>query len=471
MAYNNSAMEPRIQYAQTKDGVSIAYCVMGEGRPLVLPSAWPFCHLEAEWWVPTYRLWHERLAEKTRLIRYDPRGSGLSQRDVDDLSVDARLQDLEAVADHLGLDTVDLLGYGVSGHVAVTYAVRHPDRVAHLVLYDSYARSSDVRQIPQLQGLIALSNTDWDLFTETVAQVFFGWSAGEHARKFAGYLRECITPERGRIALAKSFATDVSDLLPQVSTPTMVLRAREGVFPGAESTRSLASAIPNASMTTLDGVWITSNEIVEASVRTLHQFLGVGEEAAAADAMPAEPAAVHTILFTDVEGSTALTQRLGDAKARELLREHERMVREALKAHGGAEVKTMGDGFMASFSSATKALHCAIAMQRAFAAHNESAEEPIRVRIGLNAGEPIAEDDPDGRSDLFGTAVNEAARITATAKGGEILVSNVVRELAKGKDFLFADRGEASLKGFDEPVRLYDVRWRADPPYGGRPAG
>ena len=110
---------------------------------------------------------------------------------------------------------------------------------------------------------------------------------------------------------------------------------------------------------------------------------------------------------------------------------------------------------MASFSSATKALECAIAMQRAFANHNETAEEPIKVRVGLNAGEPIAEDE-----DLFGTAVNEAARITAAAKGGEILVSDVVRQLAKGKDFFFSDRGEANLKGFDEPVRLYEVRWR-----------
>ena len=453
-------MEPRIQYAKTTDGVSIAYCVMGEGRPLVHASGWPFCHLEAEWWVPTYRFWHERLAEKTRLVRYDTRGSGLSQRDVDDLSLDARLLDLEAVTDHLGLDTLDLMGYGNAGQVAISYAVRHPDRLAHLILSDSFARASDFLQIPQLQGLMALSNTDWDLFTETVAQVFFGWSAGEPSRKFAGYLRECITPERGRLALAASLASDVSDLLPQVSTPTMVLRAREGVFPGAESTRSLASAIPNASMTTLDGVWITSNEIVEASVRTLHQFLGVGEEAAAADAMPAEPAAVHTILFTDVEGSTALTQRLGDAKARELLREHERMVREALKAHGGSEVKTMGDGFMASFSSATKALHCAIAMQRAFAAHNESAEEPIRVRIGLNAGEPIAEDDPDGRSDLFGTAVNLAARICSQAEAGQILAPIVVRELAAGKQFMFADLGETELRGFEDPVRMYELRWR-----------
>jgi class 3 adenylate cyclase len=133
------------------------------------------------------------------------------------------------------------------------------------------------------------------------------------------------------------------------------------------------------------------------------------------------------------------------------------MVREALKAHGGSEVKALGDGFMTSFSSATKALECAIAMQRAFAAHNEAAEEPIKVRVGMNAGEPIAEDD-----DLYGTAVNEAARITATAKGGEILVSDVVRQLVKGKDFLFSDRGEVSLKGFDEPVRLYEVRWEPE---------
>ncbi len=122
----------------------------------------------------------------------------------------------------------------------------------------------------------------------------------------------------------------------------------------------------------------------------------------------------------------------------------------------------MGDGFMASFSSATKALECAITMQRAFAAHNDTAEEPIKVRIGLNAGEPIAEDDPDGRSDLFGTAVILAARIAAKAEGGEILTSDTVRGLVAGKRFLFADRGDTALRGFEDPVRLYEVRWREE---------
>jgi len=193
---------------------------------------------------------------------------------------------------------------------------------------------------------------------------------------------------------------------------------------------------------------------MEAALAAIDEFLGEGEPSpAGAEAHAA--GGLCTILFTDVEGSTALTERLGDAKARQVLRNHEHIVREALRAHGGAEVKAMGDGFMASFSSATRALECAIAMQKAFAAHDdEHPETPIRVRVGLNAGEPIAEDE-----DLFGTAVNVAARIAAQAKGKEILVANVVKELAAGKGFLFADRGEVALRGFEGPVRLYEVRW------------
>ena len=144
------------------------------------------------------------------------------------------------------------------------------------------------------------------------------------------------------------------------------------------------------------------------------------------------------------------------------MRQHERLTREALKAHGGSEVKTMGDGFMASFGSATKALECAIALQQSFEEHNASSTEPIRVRIGLNAGEPIAEDDPGGRGDLFGTAVNMAARIAAKADAGEILASNVVRELVAGKEFLFNDRGDTELRGFEDPVRLFEVRWQEE---------
>jgi len=138
-----------------------------------------------------------------------------------------------------------------------------------------------------------------------------------------------------------------------------------------------------------------------------------------------------------------------------VLREHERITREMLRQHGGAEVKTDGDGFMASFTSATKAVECAVALHKAFAAHNGAVTEPILIRAGLNVGEPIEED-----GDYFGSAVILAARIKDQASGGEILVPEALRHMLSGKKFVYADRGEVLLKGFGDPVRLYEVRWR-----------
>ncbi|MEE9254055.1 MAG: adenylate/guanylate cyclase domain-containing protein, partial [Pseudomonadales bacterium] len=216
--------------------------------------------------------------------------------------------------------------------------------------------------------------------------------------------------------------------------------------------RELASRLADVRFIPLEGSGSSAAQSqADRKVREIREFLGLEpltkKGAAAAPDM-------YTILFTDIESSTALTQRLGDEKARDVLREHERIVREQLSAHAGAEVKTMGDGFMASFGSASGALECAIAMQKAFAAYNQLAEEPVRIRVGLNAGEPIAEED-----DLFGTAVILAARIAAKADGGEILVSDVVRQLVAGRSFMFNDRGETELRGFEDPVRVYEVRW------------
>jgi len=163
----------------------------------------------------------------------------------------------------------------------------------------------------------------------------------------------------------------------------------------------------------------------------------------------------RTILWTDIVGHTEMMQRLGDAKGRDVLREHERITRELLKQHSGAEVKTMGDGFLASFGSVMQAMECAIALQRAFATHTETMPEPLHVRVGLNAGEPIEED-----GDLFGATVILASRIAAKAGAGEILVSDTVRGLLSGKGYLFGDRGEFVPKGFADAVRLYEVNWR-----------
>jgi class 3 adenylate cyclase len=253
---------------------------------------------------------------------------------------------------------------------------------------------------------------------------------------------------------------DVAALLPEVRARTLVLHRRQIPWLSLEAASYIASHIPEAELVVLEGAsGAYALEDSEPVFRAVDEFLGGSESAPAVGGAEQRAASgLCTILFTDVEGSTALTERLGDAKAREVLRNHERIVREALRAHGGAEVKAMGDGFMASFSSATRALECAIAIQRAFAAlDDEHPETPIRVRIGLNAGEPIAEDE-----DLFGTAVIMAARIAAQAQGGEILASDVVRQLVAGKGFLFADRGEVALRGFEGPVRLYEVRWEEE---------
>ena len=456
-------MEPRIQYAQTADGVSIAYWTLGEGTPFVHMPSTPYNPTLRAWHTPEGRRWCEHLAEKRKFVRYDDRGFGHSEHEVTDYSFDALVLDLEAVVDRVAPDKVALFGYFQSGPVAIAYAVRHPERVSHLILWGSSARGADFFR---LQSLSQLAEEDWEFYTETLAHATFGWSEPERARQYAAYLRESATPGALRAAADAAYEVDVTELLPRVRSRTLVMQRRGMTSPGMDVARSLAARIPDARLAVSEGESVmpySADVDMDAALATIDEFLGEGEEPAGT-AEPPEAGAFRTVLFTDVEGSTAMTQRLGDAKAREVLREHERITRSALATHGGSEVKTMGDGFMASFSSAVRALECAVAMQRAFAEWNAGVgarhASPLQVRIGLNAGEPIAEDDPGGRSDLFGTAVIRTARIAALAQGGEILVANVVRELAEGKGFMFGDRGEVALRGFDDPVRLFEVRWR-----------
>ncbi len=455
-------MDPAIEYAHAVDGNSIALWSVGDGPPFVSMPNVPWSHIELEWLLPESRHWFLRLAEKMTLIRYDSRGSGSSDREAVDYSLDAHVSDLEAVVNHLGLETFNLFGPLHSGPAAIAYAANHPERVSRLILWCTYASGArEYSSSPQLQATRALLDQDWEVYTETLAHVSWGWSAGEKAREFASFIRQAVTRDvvtKIRDAIDKY---DVVNLLQRVASPTLILHRRQFSLPRPDVARRLASTIPNARLVLLEGrspaPYLGDTESV---FEALGAFLGVefetAQQAVGPDHRPI------TILFTDVEGSTALTGRLGDLAARDLLREHERITRDALNAHGGAEVKTMGDGFMASFPSVTKALECSIALQQAFAQHNESADEPINVRIGLNAGEPIRENDPGGRGDLFGTAVNMAARIAAQAQAGEILASNVVRELVAGKGFLFNDRGDTELRGFEDPVRLYEVRWRAE---------
>ena len=455
-------MEPGIQYARTSDGVNIAFWTMGEGRPLIAMPSMPWSHLQFEWSIPEIRRWYEDLGRGRSVVRYDGRGFGLSQREVDSMSLDAQVLDLEAVVERLGVQHFDLYAGLHSGPVAIAYATRWPERVVHLVLFCSYADGEAYGSSPLSQATRPIIHQDWEFYTEAVARLLLGWSDPDAARRFAGLMRECTTPEMAHRALSATTTFDVTELLSSVRTPTLVMHRRELRIATLDNARTLAAGIPNARLTVVEGASVAPYlDDMEAVVREVDAFL-IGRPAAAERpraSTGANSGALRTILFTDVESSTALTQQLGDEGARDLLRAHERIVRQELRDHNGAEIKTMGDGFMASFGSAIAAVACAIKLQLRLAAQNESANQPIVIRVGINAGEPIAEDD-----DLFGTTVIAAARIGAQARGGEILVSDVVRQLVAGKGFSFTDRGEAVLQGFDDPMRLHEVRWKQDRP-------
>ncbi len=448
-------MEPRIQYAQSEDGMSIAYWTLGNGEPLVYAPILPFSHIQLEWGMPECRRWYELLAAGRQLVRYDGRGFGLSDRDATDFTLEAQLLDLSAVVDKLDLGRFVLFGATDSGMTAIAYAAQNPDRVSHLILWCTWAKRADVSASPRTKALRALLDQDWDFYTETVASALLGWPAEAEARRFAAFYRQCCTPEVLRRVVEAAYEMDVSALLPAVQCPTLVLHRRDLPSPELSVVKELAKKIPNASLALLEGSSpIPFMEDMGPVLTATHEFLGDVDSPALRVPIADRPAPV-TIIFTDIVGSTDLTRRLGDADAQEVLRIHNTIVREALKAHAGTEIKHTGDGLMASFRSSAAAVDFSIMVQRRVHAHAESEpDRAFRVRIGVNAGEPVAEE-----RDLFGTAVQLARRICDEADAGQVLVSDVVRGLTAGKGFVYSDTGQHSLRGFEEPARLYEVRW------------
>ncbi len=265
-------MDPRIQYTRTADGVSIASWTLGGGKPLVYLAGGPWNHIEL-WQVPECQRWYDRLAQQRMLVRYDMRGTGLSERKVSDYSLDARVLDVESVVDCLGLEDFALLGAADGGPVAVTYAVRHPERVSRLVLWCTWARSADIKS-PRIRAWLSLLDQDWELMTETCAHIVLGWSAGELGRQAAQHLRESVTPEALRAAFMESGEFDITALLARVNVPTLVVTRREIPWIPADAARTLASGIPGARLTVLEGQW-TAPYLgdTEAAAVAIEEFL------------------------------------------------------------------------------------------------------------------------------------------------------------------------------------------------------
>jgi class 3 adenylate cyclase/pimeloyl-ACP methyl ester carboxylesterase len=388
----------------------------------------------------------------------DLRGTGLSQHDVSDESLEALAADLAAIVKSEGLADYDLWGgMGMCG-VTITHAVAYPQQVKSLVLLSPYARGLDFRSPDSVRTMTDLiAGGGWSIARRNILAVNLPSGPPDATEWAERWLRKA-SPERFLAGLQRELAIDVRELLPRIKARTLILHRRGLKFVPASAAKSVAAGIRGSTLAMLEGdaafPWVNPQQLL----RPVMEFLDGrtpgtgGGESARGTAPQIQAGALRSVLFTDLVGHTEMMSRLGDERGRAVLREHEDITRNVLKQHGGTEVKTMGDGFMASFGSVTKAVECAVALQRAFA---EREGEPLAVRVGLNAGEPIEED-----GDLFGATVILASRIAAKAGAGEILVADTVRGLCSGKGFLFADRGEFVAKGFEEPVRVYEVSWR-----------
>jgi class 3 adenylate cyclase/pimeloyl-ACP methyl ester carboxylesterase len=461
-------MEPEIRYTTTSDGVSIAYYVMGDGPSIVRASATFGSHVLLERSMPGNRPGMEALERRHRVVRYDGRGSGLSQRESSDFSLGSRLLDLESVVDHLGLERFALEGPYHSGLAAVVYAVQHPERITHLILSDAFARGRDRYEAsPATRARAAMRPTtkdEWEYYALSAASADFQFSDSDRAKERATLIQASMEPAAMLAFHDATLEIDVTDLLSQIRVPTLVICRPSRQYAQPKSSQLLASRIPDSRLAVLE-TW-TGTGINEEWLRVIGEFLGdvappdeaseaprAAETAAAPTASaPATASGVAVVLFTDIVDSTALTERLGDTVFRTASRALDEAMRAAMREAGGAPVdgKVLGDGVMGVFMSASQAIAAA---RRCI---ELSAESELRLHVGLHAGDVIHE-----KGNVYGGAVNIASRICGLSAPGEVLVSDIVRGLARTSAGVeFEDRGEQALKGIDDAVRVYEVRWR-----------
>jgi class 3 adenylate cyclase/pimeloyl-ACP methyl ester carboxylesterase len=444
--------EPQIRYTKTNDGVSIAYFTMGEGRPCFVSSPLTFAHVGLEMRIPAIAALYERVAAESMVIRWDPRNYGMSQRGVERLGIEDWARDVTAVGDSLGLDEFDVLA--INAPYPAVLAAQQPGRIRRLVLaVPPPVRLADLFANENQAAVRSLAATNWEVFTETHAHFLQGWNPNPDL-PFAQFIRESVDQADYLRVMAAWREWDATPYLPLVSCPTLVVSGGNN----SKIAREYAAAIPGARF--LD-VEVGASNLVAAILSTrnsaIEEFLREGTADARTTLRPdrvptprQKATGSAVILFTDIADSTALTERLGDARFRDASRALDAGLRGAIRECGGTTVdaKTLGDGVLATFGSAAQAIDGA---RRCLAL---SAASEFGVHIGLHAGDVIRED-----GNVFGGAVNIAARICGLSAPGEILVSDVVRGMARSSaGVTFDDRGEQEMKGVGDPVRVYAVR-------------
>jgi class 3 adenylate cyclase len=438
-------MNASIRYARSGD-VNIAYQVTGEGPfDLVLVPGF-FSHLEIDREHPAYAHFLERLGSFARLICFDKRGTGLSDRGVGLPDIETRMDDVRAVMDAAGSEQAALFGYSEGGPMCIVFAATYPHRVRAVVLYGTYVKRSDPDEdypwAPTSDERQRVAHELEETWGENVDLSTMWPSAGPvEAAWFQRRGRASLSPAGARDLILMNSKADVRDLLSSVQCPTLVLHRTGDLDARVEEGRYIAAGIPRARFVELAGddhaPAVDPDQILDEA----EEFLTGVRPAPTSDRVLA------TILFTDLVGSTERAHALGDASWATLLSAHNDAVRRALARFSGDEIDTAGDGFLALFDGPARAIRCALEIREALAALG------LDVRSGVHTGEVERRADDKPR----GIAVHVGSRITSLAGAGEVLVSSTTRDLVAGSGLEFEDRGEHELKGIEGSRRVFEA--------------
>jgi len=441
---------PETRYARSGD-VMVAYQVLGQGPfDVVIAPPW-VSHVELVWEIASWTALLRGFAEHARVLLFDKRGTGLSDRVAGVPTLEERSDDIRAVMEAAGSERAAVFGASESVPMSVVFAASHPERVAALVLYGGMARqlwAPDYRFGYTEREARKAIEEEFEAFVtpgglEALVRDRLPSVSEKEVRAWARMFRYGASPGSVEALNRMNIANDVRDVLPLVSAPTLVFHHRADPEVRAEHGHYLAQHIPGAAYVELDG---DTHILTAATVQQLLAEAVPFLQAAASQEAPEPEKVLATVLFSDIVGSTTRAAELGDARWRELLAAHHARVRAQLARFRGVELDTAGDGFFARFDGPARAIRCAQAIRDAV--H----EIGLHVRLGLHAGECEV---LDGK--VAGIAVAIGARVSARAAAGEVLVSQTVKDLVAGSGITFEDRGLAELKGVPGQWRLYAV--------------
>ena len=438
---DSSSAVPEIRYARNGD-VDIAYQVVGDGPVTFVGLPGIVANVEVSWEDRDLRAWLTGLGSFSRLVHYDKRGQGLSDRDSGVPTIDDRLGDLTAVLDAVGADRVALGGISEGGTTAAMYAATYPERVSHLLLFGSFAARTDVSRGDRFMELWA---QDWGTPQTLSVPVIVPGKVGddEFLRWMNRFERQTTTPAGLLASWGWIRETDARPVLGSIQCPTLVMhRTGDRIVPIAFG-RELAESIPGARLVELPGdahspQWGGDLDTV---LPAIEEFI----TGSAPAARPTERV-LATIMFTDIVDSTVRAASLGDSAWRQVLDRHDTISRNAVADCGGRFVKGTGDGVLATFDAPSRGLRCADTLRAALA------DAGIGIRAGVHTGEVELRGD-----DVAGIGVHIAARVAALAGEGELLASRTVKDLAAGSGYTFTSRGTHSLKGVPEEWELLAV--------------